>query len=303
MRGFTDRLKRQQAAFNRKVRRFVIIGVFALLCVITAVLYVRLKPAGRPPRITLQESRTAPPSVLALPEPRPDDPSQIIAPEKLFFVRDVNPVRALDGTERKVSVIDQDILLNILSALKDIPQDELRQRVDRSIRWEDFNDEDRRRAIKGRACMFKGTLRRLEKRDDIDVSGIGIQCLYEGQIQDVLGRWYGFFCFEKPRKEIKRTDVAILAGVFYKLIKYPTRRGEDMIVPLIVARTVDSRPGPAVPPSVPGRIIERTPPWALWLFAGVVFVGIGILILCGGGTKSRRRPFRVRPRAGQEDPE
>jgi len=297
MERLRKKLIRDRARFNRKVRRVLLVALVSLLCVAALLIYLRASVAPQAERTTLRapqaSGRAAP--VLVLPEPVQADPSQLIPRAELYFARDVNPVRTIGEKARKISVIDRGLLFKVLKVLEGIPQEELVRRADRAIRWEDFNDPQRREQIRGRACIFEGTLRRIAPVRDIDLAEIGLENLYEGQIQDVYGRWYSFYCFEKPRREIKRTDVAVLAGVFYKLIKYPTRRGEEMITPLIVSRTIAARAGPVVPRPFTARIIESAPPWLLWLIAVTVLLALGFLILVRrpGALLKKRPPLRV----------
>lgn len=264
MSNLENKLQKDRERFNRKVRRFGIAIGAALVLICGVLAYLYLLPAdsgsGEPDRGISSDQDLSQPTVV--PTADPEDPSQLILPGLLMSERHANPVRVTPGG--KTTLVDYDILATALEAVKKVPQDELRARVDHSVEWEDFNDKQRREEVRGRVCQFRGTLRRFTVSKGVDMSPSGIDTLYEGQLQDVYGRWYSFYCFEKPDREIKRTDVAVLTGVFYKLIRYTTRGGDEMITPLIVARTITPRRDYRPPQSVAERVVEGTPPWLLY---------------------------------------
>jgi len=280
----------------RRARLLLGLWGAGLLCVLIALAYLRGKQreaaaqAGTPRQIPADRQFTDP---LLLPTADPDDPSQLVMPELLYGERDGNPLR-LTPEGGKVTLVDFDLLAGVIAAVKSISQQELEARVDETIVWEDFLDDRRRGEIRGRVCQFSGRLYRMVENEAADLSQIGLEHLYEGQIRDALGRMYSFYCFEKPGGETVSSDVAILTGVFYKLIKYTDRAGEDLVTPLIVARTITFRPGYRPPRSLADRVIEQAPPWALWAgFAAVVAVIIAVTSFLMGRKPPplRRRRF------------
>ena len=276
----------------RRVRRLGILLAVAALCVAVVLLVAgrrRRTVAGpRGGRIPADADLSQP---TVLPNADPDDPSQLVQPWLLFAEPHGNPLRRINGGLQ--TLIDHDTLALVLQAVKDVPQAELADRADPNIAWEDFVDKNRRERIRGRVCRFSGTLWRLEVNNTVAFPEIGIERLYEGQILDAPGGWYSFYCFEDPGK-IGRADVATVTGVFYKLIKYPTRGGEEMVTPLIIARTITSRPGPRPPKSVTQRMTESAPPWALYAGLGVAAIVAFIVT----GLVMRRRPSAVYRRRG-----
>lgn len=171
----------------------------------------------------------------------PDDPSQLVLPD-LIAADAVGPTVRRGGVS--LTPLDEDVLRDILEAIQLVPQEELRRRVDHSIEWKDFADPDRRNGIMGRVCRFRGTLRRLEETSGmVDFPEMNIDRLYEGQIQDATHNMYSFYIIEKPDRPLGRADVAEITGVFYKLITYTSRDGEDRTTPLIVARTLEAQKG------------------------------------------------------------
>ncbi len=272
----------------RTMRRAVIIAVALFAALVATLMWLELRRAGSGRRLTLDQTGPAPaPGHVPERELGGEDVAQVVPREELLGAPGVGSVRRTGRTRRLVSVVDADELFCILRRIKDIPQEELVRRADLTVAYEDFADPARRAQIVGRACLFRGTLRRLVARKDVDLSPLGLDHLYEGQIQDATGQWYSFYCFQPPARAIGRRDVAELAGVFYKLIKYPTRGGEDMVTPLIVGRTLERRPGPSMPRSLASRFLSGVPDRALWVGLGGLFALAGALALLKAG---RRRP-------------
>lgn len=288
MERFARKLKQSRTGFHRRVRRFALLAAVACFCVATVFFCRFCKQRDTSARRTLRETDPSPPGaqLLVLPKSKKDDPAQLIDPAVLYFSRHVSPVRTVGAGGEKVSVLDKDVLLKVLRAVRETPQEELRRRTDPTITWDDFDDTKRREEIKGRVCMFRGTLRRFAETKGVDLSEAGFDTLYEGQLQDRMGRLYSFYCFERPKREIPRSDVATLVGVFFKLIKYPTRRGEQLITPLIVARTIEAEPGARPPTPLTRRLVEETPAWVLWAVLGGLLLAAGIL----GIIRSRKDP-------------
>jgi len=275
-----------RAAFLGRVRRLAVLGLAALGCVVAVLLYVRaarIRAAARPPAARKLSGGDVRADALLLPPAAGGDASQLVPSALLYAERDANPLR-ITPEGGKTTLVDYDILAAVLKAVKAVPQRELEARVDRSIVWEDFDDPVRRMALRGRLCQFRGTLYRLVENPTAKFPALGIERLYEGQIRDALGRWYCFYCFERPSPPLTRADEAVLTGVFYKLIKYTARSGEQIVAPLIIARTVRAGRRYA-PPSFAGRIVDRAPDWAL-------AAGLGALaaIICLVMTLLFRRP-------------
>jgi hypothetical protein len=284
MKRLQRQLLQKQATFARTVRRVTLVCTAALALVLVGLIYMQARLQRQSTELAAK-GKISPREDLGQPvvitAPREGDPSQLVPPEILYPELHGSPVRKT-GAKAAVSLIDQDILFTVLQTLKKVPQEELAARVDKSIKWEDFSDKNRREQIRGRVCRFRGTLRRWEQNKAVDLSPIGLTALYEGQIQDVLGRTYSFYCFEAPAKLPERTEVAEIVGVFYKLIVYTSRGGEQLVTPLIVGRTIIAREGFSPPPPVTARIIESAPPWALWVGAALavaVIVGLATLLL------------------------
>jgi len=234
---------------------------------------------------------------LIVPTADPNDPSQLVLPGLLFAERHANPLRFTP--EGKVTLIDRATLAMVLEAVKAVTQDQLEARVDRGVVWEDFLDAQRRDQIRGRICQFRGALRRFAETDFklADFTDVGSEHLYEGQIQDMLGRWYSFYCFEKPVPDITRAELAIVTGVFYKLIKYPTVGGEEMVTPLIIARTVTRGPRYEAPESLTARVARVAPPWARYAaLAGMAAVAFALMTLL---LRRKRAPLPRRPPAAR----
>ena len=230
-------------------------------------------PEAEPPETEPHEVDAASPGPQLMPA------QELAGSERVATNRRVGRTRAL------VSVVDRDELLSILTELKDIPQQNLLARADRTVEYDDFADPASRRELVGRLCLFRGTLRRFVTRRDVDLRPVGVESLYEGQIQDADGRWYSFYCFEPPRPAIQREDIAVLAGMYYRLIKYPTRGGEEMVTPLLVGRTLGRRPGAAMPRSVVSRILQDVPDWAIWTVLGGLFLVAGAVALLKAGSR------------------
>jgi hypothetical protein len=285
-----DKLKRDRARFNRKVRRFAIAVSAAVVMIGGVLVYLFLWPTGAgqqrdTSRITPEQDLSQP---TVVPTADPDDPSQLVMPEYLMSEGHVTPLE--DTSVGKRTMVDFAMLATMLEAVKEVPQEELEARVDPAIEWKHFNDPQLREKARGRICQFRGTLRRFTETKGVDMSEAGIDNLYEGQIQDVYGRWFSFYCFQEPPREIKRTDVAVLTGVFYKLISYSTRGGEDLISPLIVARTVTPRRG-YQGPVAPGRGV---PEWLI--YAGLAVGSIAACVALHYIMK--RRPTRYERHRG-----
>ena len=285
----------------RKVRLATFVMMLALACLVVALFYVRRHRA----RIALGPERGKIPPAQAFVEPLvvptadPNDPSQLVLPGLLLAESHANPLRIT--AEGKTTLVDYDTLATVLGALKAVTQDELEARVDRRIVWEDFLEAQRRDQIRGRICQFRGALYRFAETDlgEVNFKDIGIEHLYEGQVQDVLGRWHSFYCFQKPVPEITRAELAVLTGVFYKLIKYPTVRGEELVTPLIVARTVTRGPRYEVPQTITARIAQAAPPWARYaMVAGVAAAVFGVMTLLF----RKKRPALPRRPAGPAAP-
>ncbi|MFP4176819.1 MAG: hypothetical protein ACOCR1_04985 [Planctomycetota bacterium] len=271
------KLKEDRSRFNRRLVRIGILMLAALILGAVVLVYmVRTSGLGEeyegPDRRAREDHLDQP---TAVPTADPDDPSQVVLPGFLTPERHANPTRSTPAG--KMTLVDKDILATVLESVMEIPQEELEARVDGDIEWEDFNDKIRREEIRGRVAQFRGTLRRFTEAKGVEFPDIGVDTLYEGQIQDVYGRWYSFYCFEKPEEEIERTDLAILTGVFYKLIRYNTRGGEQMISPLIVARTVTSRQDYRSPQSGTQDGAGGLPGWVPYAVLTVIAIGLCIM--------------------------
>jgi len=220
-----------------------------------------------------------------------DDPAQLVPPAVLY-AEGRTSIFVVTESGAGATAVDQDTLALLLQAVKAVPQEEIEARADRSVRWSDFAHPERRAQLRGRICRFSGTLRRLAENDQVEPSALGVPRLFEGQIQDAEGHFYSFYCFERPAREISRSDLATVTGVFYKLIAFTTRKGTRKVTPLLVARTVTSRKLLA-PKTLTERLVEGTPPWALYAGLGALVIAIfGVLTLL-----MRRRP--VYPRRGR----
>lgn len=285
-----EKLKRDRARFNRKVRRFAIAVCAAVVMIGGVLAYLYLWPAGGgqqrdASRITPEQDLSQP---TVVPTADPEDPSQLVMPGYLMSEGHVTPEAETPVGKR--TMVDFAMLATMLEAVKEVPQEELEARVDHSIEWEHFNAPQLREKARGRICQFKGTLRRFTETKGVDMAEAGIENLYEGQVQDVYGRWFSFYCLQEPPREIERTDVAVLTGVFYKLIRYTTRGGEELISPLFVARTITPRRG-YHGPVAPGRGV---PDWLI--YAGLAVGSIAVCVALHYIMK--RRPTRYERRRG-----
>jgi len=239
MTKFQERLRKQQQRFNRKVRKFVLIcSITLFLLALGTITIFRYGDFWEGSDVETRIDASLDISDFTMvPTGDPDDPSQLVLPG-LIAPDAVGETVIREGVQ--FTPIDIDVLENIIQTVQSVPQDELKMRVDESIKWEDFNDANRRNQIMGRVCSFRGTLRRKEKNDNVDFPDLEIDHLYEGQIQDAMDRWYSFYIFEEPERPIERFDVTEITGVFYKLITYPSRGGGEMVTPLIIGRTLES---------------------------------------------------------------
>lgn len=302
MSNFRKKLKRQQDSFNRKVRRVVIvIGVAALLIGgFLAYLYFApfQKSRPKPPDITNKQALETP---TVVPTADPDDPAQLVLPGLIMAERPANPV-TVTSTGKKTK-IDKALMALVLEAVKKVPQDEMEARVDPTIKWVDFTDAKKREQIRGRVSQFRGTLRRLEKSPGVKFPSLGIDTLYEGQIQGSRGHWFSFYCLEKPEKEIKRSDIAILTGVYYKLIRFSTRGGGEKITPLIIASTITARRGYDTPAAAGGAQAAGgyLPSWAIYLLFAAV--AIGLCVFFHYRLKQPTRTYRRKEYTRSEDEE
>ena len=287
-----------QQAFRRKLRRFTMLVAAVGLCAMGALLWPYLRGRRQQNRIgaaTALSRAQGAGQPTAVREQAGPDSSQLVPRAVLDDVSDVGRVRRTGSRAKRQSIIDHDRLCRVLAILKGTSQQELLARVDESIRWEDFLDPQRRARIRGRVCRFRGTLRGdLKECQAVELSEVGLEHLYEGRLQDSVGRWYGFYCLEKPPRQIVRTGVAELVGVFYKLIVSPTRGGGEIVAPLIVARTVTARKAYGPPRPLTALLVEDAPPWALALGAFFVVAAIfGVMTVL-----MRRRPARRLARRG-----
>jgi len=287
MRRLQEELIREHAIFVKKIRRMSILLMIVMLGVLGLLAYslFRLASAGGadPVHAGPTESQRQAPS---LAEMRNESDRSRLVPLEAFEPEHTPVVVQLAEPEaREISVIQEAVLLKVLEAVSSLSQQELVQRADTTVRWEDFADKERQEALRGRVCRFRGTLRRIEENRDIDLSSIGIESLYEGQVQDHAGRWYSLYCFQKPAQDMTRNDVAELVGVYYGLITFPTRGGKESVTPLVVARTVTAVPQVARPRSQAAALVERAPVWALYVGAAVV-----VVLICLAGSLLLRQP-------------
>ena len=282
MERLEKKLREDQARFNRKVRHLLLLVGAAALMVGGILIYLQWvkKPEDGQDQVKDTLSRGELEEPMVLQEGDPDDPSQLVPASLLYPERHANPLKVTP--QGKTTLIDKDLLGAVIGRLKEVSQQELEGRVDRSITWETFLDETRREQVRGRVCQFRGTLRRFTETKGVKFPDRGVETLYEGQIQGAPGEWYSFYCFRKPEPEIDRSDVAVVTGVFYKLIKYSSREGKDIVSPLVVAPTLTSRPAIRPGPSVASRVVDEAPPWALYLGLAaivlVVFVALSLLM-------------------------
>ena len=293
MKRLQQNLLRDQARLARILRRALLIALLLAACLVGALTWGRRLVAGSggvPADLADQSEPPGPVAALA----GEDHPSQLMSADWLAGTMEGSPVRrAGEGAER-ISLVDPDILLMVLQTVSEQSQEALVRRADPQVVWQDFADVRRRRALRGRVCRFRGTLRRWNENDELDVALVGLKHLYEGQIQDAAGHWYSFYCFEESPRPIGEADEAELVGVFYGLIQYPTRGGKEMVTPLIVARTVTGRPAAAPAAPLLARVASQAPPWALWAAAAAVAA-----LICGDlSLLLRRRPAPARRRRG-----
>jgi len=293
MKDFEERLRRQQAAFNRKLLRISIVLLAAVLILLGVLIFFSTRPPGGAPgdHIVIQDDDSGP----VLTDVERDHPSQIVPRSVLYGVRDGNPLRITAGG--KNTLIDRDILGVLLETVKGYSQEELNRRVDADIAWETFLEKRSRDRIRGRLCQFRGTLWRFVEVEDHDYRDIGIQKLYTGQVQDNRLHSYTFYCFEAPPEPIERTELAVLTGVFYKLVKYTNRAGQDRVDPLIVARTIERGVTVQAPRSVTHDIIESAPPWAVYVGLAAVIVAVFIAM----SLLMRRKPASAHRVRGRTD--
>ncbi len=274
MSNFRNKLKKQQDSFNRKVRRVIIVLGIAALLVAGFGAYIYFTPfqKSRDKNKTKISQSQALENPTVIPTADPNDPAQVVLPGLLMSERPANPVTITSAG--KQTKIDKSLISLVLEAVKKIPQDELEARVDHSIKWIDFTKPKKREQIRGRVCQFRGTLRRLKKTPGVTFPDLGIDTIYEGQIQGAKGHWYSFYCLSKPQPEIERSDVAILTGVYYKLIRYSTRGGDEKIVPLFITNTITSERGYDTPSAGSSRVSGYIPTWSIYLLFAVIAVAL-----------------------------
>ncbi len=265
----------------------------ALMLFLLAFIVVRNSPsepdAGESSRI---ESPVDASRFTVVPTGDPDDPSQLVLPD-LIAPTAVGPTVTREGMT--LTLIDEEVLRDILEAVTSLSQEELRHRTDTSIVWDDFNNETRRNRIMGRVCSFRGTLRRLEENDALSFPELGIEQLYEGQIQDSMHRWYSFYIVEKPDRPVERHDAAEITGVFYKLITYQRRGGGELVTPLIIGRTLEVERQQFSRGGAISSIARTAPPW---LFYGIIagsaaLICIAVHFLFKPSLPGRRRRKRL----------
>ena len=270
--------------FTTTTVRRVLFVLAGLACVVTVLSYIYSSPGGGR-GIQLGDSRQSPGTAPPQPEETsPRDPAQLVPRKRLASEEPINPVTRVSKGQ-KVSVVEKETLSEVLKAVKKHPQSELRKSVDRSIAWKHFDTARGRRYAKGRLCRVEGVLRRFKPVKGIDMSTLPVDAIYEGQIQDAAGRWYSLYCFEKPQGERSRSRNAVLVGVFYKVIQYTTRKGDKLVTPLIVGRTVEMRPIDAAPAPPGVRLLTQLPRWSLWPL-GVAGAGLlGLLLWLGRNSR------------------
>jgi hypothetical protein len=284
-----------QSAFVHRMRIITFTIGFVLLLMVGTLYYLRLRAPAPAQQPSVDEESGQSPDVMVLTHApsseQPADPSQLVPPEILQTERHGQPT--VTDSHGKRTVVDRDVLAKVLEIVKNTSEQELSERVDKSITWESFGKE-RRDRIKGRVCRFQGTLRELKENPAVKFPELGIEHFYEGRMDDSMGRWYSFYCFEKPEPMPTRTDLAEVTGVFYKLIQYTSIKGETMVTPLIVARTVKARK--LSRGTVTQRAVEKAPPWALYagLIGGAAAVFVVLTILTRRKRESPRLVHRSR---------
>jgi hypothetical protein len=295
MKKLQDRLLKQQAAFVRRVRRVFLVAAVAVVCLLAFVLHGLRRGAGASEWTGPELEESAPGVQAVAPEEGEEPPSQLVPSGWLQERAPDTVVRRTGERALKTSVIDPNVIIVLLQTVAEQSQEGLRTLADRELGWEDFVDPQSRNAVRGRVCSFRGTLCRWMENLQLDLSGTGLEKLYEGQILDGDGRFYSFYCFEGPPGQVDESDIAELTGIFYGLIKYPTRGGEELVTPLIVARGLTFQRRPSAPGPLTGRLLTQLPHWARWATVGAV----ALIVCLVGSLLMRRRPAELRLRRGR----
>lgn len=177
----------------------------------------------------------------------------------------------LEGIEDQRMPLEKEPFMFLLRKVAGTDAEDLESFVDSRIGYDHFAVAPDR--CRGYVAKFVGTLMRVS-RSSVDVSGAGLEQVWEGQVVDRFYHWYSFYVIDKPEGFVARSDVVELTGVFYKIIVYETQAGGFKATPLIIARHLkhhDRPPGRLSGPSAVAQV------WHKCKARPVLYVGIGAI--------------------------
>lgn len=289
MDDFQHRQRLASSRTRHAALQYAAIAALAVLGVVGAVVaYRRAAPSPAP---QVETDRVG--AVSVVPLDAAQDPHRLVEPDIFIGVEDINPVRRVEGTGLTASVVDMDVLSILLQRLHNTPPDRLRRMAIADFDYDRFNDRRVTQSLRGCVLTVRGSLLRMEPLVAPSlmaaVKEAGIETVFEGQVEDADHGWWSFYC-EDPLPGHEMGDLVQLTGVFFKLIKFPTRGGTEKGTPLLVARKLVPVTVSA-PPSATARIAKGLPNWAAPVVLVAALAVIVLVVLTVG--RSRPRPVRL----------